>query len=153
MNKSEERRYVGMDLGKRTYEAAFFEGKKVVMSNGRMEERGRRGLYKKLRWSDWVALEGGGLAFIMAKEMEKAVGCRVFALTPGDLAIINKSMKKTDKEDAKKLGRMLRDFPEDSLPEVSVPSDEEIEMRELTREREQAIGERTRQINQLHSLF
>jgi hypothetical protein len=34
-------------------------------------------LYKKLRPTDKVCFEAGNLAFITAKEIEKAVGCRI----------------------------------------------------------------------------
>ena len=73
-------RYVGIDLGKRTYEVAIVGKSGVTKSNGKTHVAGRQGLYKKLRPSDTVALEAGSFAFIMAKEMEAAVGCRVWTL-------------------------------------------------------------------------
>jgi transposase len=44
-------------------------------------------------------------------------------------------------------------MPEDKLPVVAVPSDDEMEMREMVCERKQAVQERTKYINELHSLF
>ena len=105
-----ETRYVGIDLGKRTYEAAFVgKGGKVTMSNGKTYAAGRQALYKRLRAGDKVAIESGNMAFIMAKEMEKAVGCKVYVLNPSHLAVIFGSMKKTDKEDALKLAHIIED--------------------------------------------
>jgi butyrate kinase len=72
---------------------------KVQMSNGKTFVTGRQALYKKLSTGDKVALEAGNLAFIMAKEIEAAVGCRVYVLNPSQLAVIYASMKKTDKSD------------------------------------------------------
>jgi hypothetical protein len=93
-------RYVGIDLGKRTYEAAIVGAKrKVEKSNGKTTIAGRQWLYKKLRAGDKVALEAGNMAFIMAKEIEAAAGCRVYVLNPSHLALIYGSMKKTDKSD------------------------------------------------------
>jgi hypothetical protein len=91
--KGTERRFIGIDLGKRTHQDAFVTGKKVSFSGGMNTSEGRQALYKKLRPSDTVAIEAGNLAFIMAKEMEKAAGCKVVVLNPGNLAIIYRSMK------------------------------------------------------------
>jgi hypothetical protein len=60
-------------------------------------------LYKHLGTGDKVVLEAGNLAFMMAKEIEKGVGCTVRVLNPSRLAIIYATDKKTDKEDALKL--------------------------------------------------
>jgi predicted amino acid dehydrogenase len=47
--KTQAARYVGIDLGKRTYEVAIV-GKKgdVTLSNGKTTATGRQALYKKL---------------------------------------------------------------------------------------------------------
>jgi len=120
-------RFVGIDLGKRTYEVAFVDkNNKVTRSNGRTFVAGRQALYRKLRAGDKVALEAGNLAFTMAKEMEAAVpGIRVYVLNPSQLSIIYASMKKTDKEDSLKLAHILMDYREERLPVVPVPSDKE----------------------------
>jgi transposase len=148
-----EKRFIGIDLGKRTHQDAFVTGKKVVFSSGINTPDGRQALYKKLRPSDTVAIEAGNLAFIMAKEMEKAVGCKVLVLNPGSLAIIYRSMKKTDKEDSLKLAHLVQYMPEENLPEVAIPSDKEMERREMVCERKQSVWERTKYINELHGLF
>ena len=147
-------RHVGIDLGKRTYHMAVAgKGGKVTMSNGTTYTAGRQGLYKKLRPGDKVALESCSLAFIMAKEMEAAVGCKVYVLNPGRLSIIYKSMKKTDKEDALKLAHILEDFAEERLPVVPVPSDKEMKRRKILANSRRAQSNRNRQINLLHALF
>ena len=147
-------RYVGIDLGKKTYHMAVVgKSGKVIMSNGTTYTAGRQGLYKKLRPEDKVGLEACSLAFIMAKEMEAAVGCTVYVLNPGRLAIIYKSMKKTDKEDALKLAHILQDFAEERLPVVPVPSDKEMRRRKLLANSRRAQNNRTRLINLLHALF
>jgi hypothetical protein len=98
MERAEKRRYVGIDLGKRTYTMAVI-GKKgsVVHSNGRTDNAGRARLYGKLQKGDKVAIEAGNLAFIMAYEIIAQVGCEVAILNAGKLALIYGSMKKTDK--------------------------------------------------------
>jgi len=146
-------RYVGIDLGKRTYEAAFVEKGAVKKSNGKTYVEGRQALYKKLRPSDKVALEACAMAFIMAKEMEAAVGCRVYVMNPYRLAVIYASMKKTDKEDALKLAHMLEDFQEERLPLVPVPSDQEMGRRKIVAGYRRGQQSRVREINRLHGLF
>ena len=147
-------RFVGIDLGKRTYQMAVVgKGGKVTMGNGTTYTAGRQGLYKKLRPEDKVALESCSLAFIMAKEMEAAVGCKVYVLNPGRLSIIYKSMKKTDKEDALKLAHILEDFAEERLPVVPVPSDKEMNRRKILANSRRAQNNRNRLINLLHALF
>jgi hypothetical protein len=75
------------------------------MSNGLTNSDGRLKFYRQLRKEDTVALESGAMSFMMAKEMERAVGCKVIVLQPSKLAVIYRSMKKTDKS-ATKLPRM-----------------------------------------------
>jgi len=147
-------RYVGIDLGKRNYQMAVVgKGGKVTNSNGTTYAAGRQSLYKKLRATDKVALEACSLAFIMAKEMEAAVGCKVYVMNSGRLSVIYKSMKKTDKEDALKLAHILEDFSEDRLPVVPVPSDKEMKRRKILANYRRVQQNRTRCINLLHALF
>jgi transposase len=147
-------RYVGIDLGKRAYEVAIVGGKgKVEKSNGKTTLAGRQWLYKKLRAEDKVALEAGNMAFIMAKEIEAAVGCRVYVLNPSHLALIYGSMKKTDKEDALKLAHILEDCNEERLPVVPVPTDKEMKRRKILACYRRAQQSRNREINRLHGLF
>ena len=123
------------------------------MSSGQTAAAGRQALYRKLKATDAVALEAGNLAFMMAKELEAAVGCRVFVLNTHRLAIIYRSMKKTDKEDALKLAHILEDTREERLPVVPVPSDREIERRKLVAAYRREQGSRNRALNRLHALF
>jgi len=148
-------RYVGIDLGKRTYQVAFVgKGGKVTMSNGKTFPSDRQRLYKKLRAGDRVALEAGNMAFIVAKEIEATVpGCKVYVLNAGQLAIIYASMKKTDKEDSLKLAHILQDFREERLPVVAVPDDKTMKNRKLIASHRRATQDRNRDINLLHALF
>ena len=74
-------RYVGIDLGKRTYEVTIVGKSGVTKSNGKTHVAGRQALYKKLRPNDKVGLEAGNLAFIIAKELAAAVGCLALTRT------------------------------------------------------------------------
>ena len=164
----EQGRYVGIDLSKRTWEMAIITRTGKVRINGQgdaeAEEKttrykgtttaeGRVKLYGKLEAGDKVALEAGNLAFIMAKEMGKAVGCSVRVLNASHLPIIYATDKKTDKEDALKLAHLVADRPDSRLPVVAVPSDEEMAKRKLVSSDRREQQNRTAGINRLHGLF
>ena len=164
----EQGRYVGIDLGKRSWEMAIItrtgkfrtneQGDRepeetVSRYHGATTPEGRLALYGKLEAGDKVALEAGNLAFIIAKELEKAVGCRTVVLNPSRLAVIYASDKKTDKEDALKPAQLVCDRPESRLPLVAVPSDEEMAKRKLVSSDRREQKNRTAGINRLHGLF
>jgi transposase len=164
----EKGRYVGIDLGKRTWEMAIItrSGKFKVNEQGDAEPEektarykgvttaeGRIKLYKLLRAGDKVGLEAGNLAFLVAKELELAVGCPVRVLNPHRLAIIYATDKKTDKEDALKLAHLVTDRPDSRLPIVAVPGEVEMRRRKILGSYRREKENRDRGINRLHGLF
>ena len=147
-------RHVGIDVGKRTYALAAIDPQGgVIRSNGKTGEAGRAALCGKLRRTDKVALEAGNMAFIIAKELKERVGCEVVVLNASKLALIYGSMKKTDKEDALKLARIVEQFRDGQLPTVPVPGDQEMERRKLLAGQRRAVKQRTQMVNLLHGLF
>ncbi|GMO38325.1 MAG: IS110 family transposase [Termitinemataceae bacterium] len=149
-----KRRFVGIDLGKRTYTMAII-GKKggVTMSNGRTCIANRQDMFKKLEATDKVTIEAGNLAFEIAKEIIQQVGCEVVVLNPSKLALIYGSMKKTDKEDELKLARIIEMMKDELLPIVPIPSDKEMRRRKLIAADSRAKRDRVRKLNLLHGLF
>lgn len=146
-------RWIGIDLGKRTYEMRYFDQKENVKgSGGKTSPEGRKKLYETLRKDDIIAVEACSLAFIMEKEM-RDIGCQVIILNPGALAIIYASTKKTDKEDALKLARMIKIYNKEHLPVVASPTEEELYRRRLISEYDSLKRDRTQEINRLHALF
>ena len=123
------------------------------MSNGKTMIEGRRNLYKKLTPNDKIAIEAGNLAFTMAKELEKTVGCEIRVLNPSHLPLIYGTMKKTDKEDALKLAHILEDYKDDRLPVVPVPSDDQMKRRKIVSSYRREQRTRNQAINRLHGLF
>jgi len=152
--RTEGSRYVGIDLGKREYTMAIIGKKgKVVMHQGKTSIEGRLSLYRLLKKGDRIALEAGNLAFIMAHEIEKIVGCQVRVLNSAKLPFIWDAPTKTDKEDARKLAVLVGDRRDEKLPLVPLPSKEEMERRETISNYGREMQNRTRAINTLHSLF
>lgn len=148
-------RVVGIDLAKRTYVAKAIEtdtGKESVW-NGSTDARGIGALCKKLRATDRVGLECCSLGFYVAKVLIRQVGCTVLVLNPGQLAIIYRTSRKTDLIDAGKLAWILNRFPDEELPTVKLPTDQEEHRRAMMSEVRSKKQARTALVNRLHSLF
>lgn len=151
--EAKSQRYVGIDLGKRTMEVRIKNGDQFICWNGKTDSVGREKLMRLLLPSDRIGLEAGNLAFQIAKQIMKEVGSEVLVLNPGDLQIIYKSTKKTDKEDALKIVRMIEKFSNDELPIVTIPSEAEEENRALVSQMIFHKEMRTQLINRLHSEY
>lgn len=150
----EQRRCVGIDLGKKTYEIKFIAANgKVSGINGKTCPAGRKALYEKLLPTDRVAIEVCSLAMVMAKEIQNKVGCEVVLLNPSQIALIYRSVKKNDQEDALKLARLVQKFENDELPKVELPTEHEENIRQILTEIRQLKSDRTKDINRLHAIF
>lgn len=150
----ERKRFIGIDLGKRTYEIKIIESDgKVSGTNGLTNPVGRKTLYKKLRCTDRVAIEVCSLAMVMAKEIQNEVGCEVVLLNPSQIALIYRSVKKNDKEDALKLARLVQKFTNEELPKVELPTEHEENLRQILTELRQLKHDRTKEINRIHAVF
>jgi transposase len=148
------KRAVGIDLGKRTMEVRILrDGEKMIAWNGKTDKIGRKKLYSMLAEGDRVGIEACALAFTIAKEIIQRTKAEVVVLNPGRLAMIYKSNKKTDSEDALKIARIIQRNPREELPEVTIPTEWEEKGRALVKEIGFLKQERTRNINRLHSIF
>ena len=150
----EQKRFVGIDLGKRTYEMKIIGiNGKVTGTNGQTNPSGRKLLYRKLLATDRVAIEVCSLGMVMAKEIQKEVGCEVVLLNPSQLVLIYRSLKKNDKEDALKLARLVQKYTNEELPKVELPTEHEENLRQILTEIRQLKSDRTKEINRLHAIF
>lgn len=151
----EAKRFVGIDLSKRTYEAVAItaDGQSINRWNGKLDQRGRNALLGRLSAGDIVALEAGTASFKIAKEIQSKEGVTVVVLNAANLAVIHASLKKTDKEDALKLARLVQKFSPDELPVVPIPTDQEMERRALVAHETRFRQDRVRLINRLHAVF
>ena len=150
----EQKRFVGIDLGKRTYEMKIIGSNgKVSGTNGQTNPSGRKALCKKLLPTDRVAMEVCSLAMVMAKEIQREVGCEVVLLNPSQIVLIYRSLKKNDKEDALKLARLVQKYTNEELPKVELPTEHEENLRQILTEIRQLQNDRTKEINRLHAIF
>ena len=152
--KEEKRRFVGIDLGKREYTMAIIGvNGKMKDFHGKTSAQGRQAMYRLLEKTDKVALEAGNLAFIMAYEIQEKVDCEVRVLNSAKLPFIWDAPTKTDKEDARKLARLIEERRDEKLPIVPLPSKEEIAKRKLLANYGREVKCRTRLLNMLHAMF
>ena len=149
------KRFIGIDLSKRTYEAVAIVAGNQTMTrwNGKLDPKGRQSLLCRLKAGDIVALEAGTASFKIAKEIQEKEGVTVVVLNAANLAIIYASLKKTDKEDALKLARLIQKYSPEELPVVPIPTDEEMERRALVAHETRFRQDRVRLINRLHAVF
>ena len=151
-------RWIGIDLGKRSMVIhTIGAGNKHDSWSCLTDAQGRERLLKKLLAGDVIAMEACPLAFILESMIRKRIGSTVQVLNPLGLAMIYRSTKKTDREDAAKLAWVVHRLPESELPQVTVPSEQEQEqeqeLRYLVSEQVELTQSRTREINRLHALF
>jgi transposase len=151
--KEMARRYVGIDLAKRTMEVCIVEGKQIERHGLTTDEKGRKILALLLRKTDVVGYEVCSYGNRLARTLQNEVGCQVTPLNAGELRIIWKSRKKTDKEDSLKLAKYLRDTPEEEQCTVPLPKEEEEAFRSDISMKEFLKKERNAAINRLHALY
>ncbi|GHV38076.1 hypothetical protein AGMMS49546_07720 [Spirochaetia bacterium] len=148
-------RYVGIDLAKRSMQVCTVteESAAIERRGLKTDEKGRQLLCSFLRKGDVVAMEVCGYANTLARILRKQVGCEVHLLNPGALVMVWKSRKKTDKEDALKIAKYLRDTPAEEWVEVPLLSEEEEGFRADITMKEFLKKERNMAINRLHALY
>ena len=97
---------------------------------------------------DEIALEATGNSAWFRGEVISCVG-RVVVVNPRQFQVIRKSVKKTDRNDARALATFLS---KDMLPETRVKTRAESELASLTQTRDLLVKQRTRLLNKIHAL-
>jgi transposase len=134
-------------------EVCILEGKEIKRHGFRTDEAGQHWLASLLRKSDVVGYEVSSYGNRLARQLRERVGCETRSLNAGELRIIWQSRKKTDKEDALKLAKYLRDTPEEEQCVIPLPSEEEEAFRSDISMKEFLKRERVAAINRLHALY
>lgn len=98
---------------------------------------------------DELAVEATGNSAWFRDEVISCVG-RVVVVNPRQFQIIRKSVKKTDKNDARALALFLS---KDMLPETRLKTKPEGELASLVHTRDLLVKQRTRLLNKIHALY
>ena len=97
---------------------------------------------------DEIAVEATGNSAWFRDQVIACVG-RVVTVNPRQFQVIRKSVKKTDRNDARALAFFLS---KDMLPETRVKTVRESELASLTHTRDLLVKQRTRLLNKIHAL-
>ncbi|MCK5591901.1 MAG: IS110 family transposase [Candidatus Pacebacteria bacterium] len=148
-------RFIGIDQSKKSFEAAIVcdESTGIKRAKYKTTHSDIIKFISTLKETDIVGLETGNNAFRLAKQIIKKAHCKTHVLNAGSLNIIFRSLKKTDQEDALRIARFIQRVPEEELPTVTIPSDEEMAMRSLSTQSILVNGVKTEITNSFHALL
>ena len=141
--------YVGIDLHRNQFTFCArrpggeeFLGKESI---GRLELFAKTVLTKDAE----VAVESTGNTWMFCKVLAKYAG-RLVVVNPNQFKVISHSVKKTDKNDAKRLAEFLE---KNLLPEVRMKDEMQTKVSSLTQTREKLVQLRTVLKNKINNLF
>jgi transposase len=141
-------RHIGIDLHKSSFVACFLEHDDTYrFATYGIDADGLASFRADLLSDDRVAVEVGQSAFFFSDQISSAVA-EVTLVATHNFAVIAKSKKKTDKNDALILARFLK---LDCLPTVALPSPRIRELRRLFSAREALTKMSTQLKNMGHS--
>ena len=103
---------------------------------------------KSLRRTDRVAVEATGNTRWFVGQIKELVA-QVVVVNPNQFEVIRKSVKKTDRHDARALAQFLS---KDMLPEARLKSDLASQINSLAETRDKLVKLRTTFVNKLHAL-
>lgn len=144
------KRYIGIDLHTNSFTCCFLQedGKEKIqtwpLQNGGLEQ-----FIKGLSEDDEIAIEATGNAAHFCKMVEAHVA-RVVVIAPWQFEVIRRSVKKTDKHDARAIALFLS---KDMLPEARIKSDEHVQLSSLITTRDQLVRLRVSLIGKVHGMF
>jgi transposase len=104
---------------------------------------------KTLRRHDELAVEATGNTAWFIEQIKQRV-LRIIVVDPHQFKVIRKSVKKTDKHDAKTLAFFLS---KDMLPEARMRSKENAQLHSLAGTRDKLVKQRTALINKIHNVL
>jgi transposase len=104
---------------------------------------------KTLRKRDRVAVEATGNTAWFIEQIRRRV-LKVIPVDPNQFKVIRKSVKKTDKHDAKMLALFLS---KDMLPEARMKQKENAQLHSLATTRDKLVKQRTALVNKIHNVL
>lgn len=144
------KRYIGIDLHTNSFTCCFLqEDGKEKLQTWPLQNGGLEQFIKGLAGGDEVAIEATGNAAHFCKMVEPYVS-RVVVIAPWQFEVIRRSVKKTDKHDARAIALFLS---KDMLPEARVKSEEHIQLSSLITTRDQLVRLRVSLIGKVHGMF
>jgi transposase len=142
--------YIGVDLHKTNFVVCFLSERETqrVMTFS-LDASGLAAFRRHLRPVDEVAVEVGQNSYYFQEQIQEQVK-RVVLVDPHRFAVISRSKKKTDRQDATMLARFLK---LGWLPTVPTPSPQIRELRTLFQARDKLVGMSTQLKNMGHGVL
>jgi transposase len=143
-------RYIGVDLHTNSFTTCILQdGKQEIMQTWPLQEGGLSRFLAMLQPCDEVAVEATGNSAWFCRQAAPQVK-RVAVIAPWQFEVIRKSVKKTDRHDARAIAFFLS---KDMLPEARQKSEEQVQLSSLIATREQLMGLRVSLLGKAHGLF
>lgn len=144
------KRYIGVDLHTNSFTCCFLqEGGRGKISTWPLQGGGLEQFIKGLAEEDEVAIEATGNAAHFCKMVEPHVA-RVVVIAPWQFEVIRRSVKKTDKHDARAIALFLS---KDMLPEARMKTQENAQLSSLISTRSQLVKLRVSLLGKVHGMF
>lgn len=140
--------YLGVDLHTNSFTVCrqTNHGKRTIMTFALVQIEK---FVKTLRKRDKVAVEATGNTSWFVEQISNRVK-KVVVVDPNKFKVILKSVKKTDKNDAKTLAYFLS---KDMLPEARMKTKENAQLHSLATTRDKLVRQRTALINKIHNVL
>jgi transposase len=143
-------KHIGIDLHTNSFTACYLEeGKPEKIETFRLQGSGLQKFINTLEAEDKVAFEATGNSCFFRNQVSSYVS-RVVVIAPGQFDVIRRSVKKTDKHDARAIAFFLS---KDMLPESRIKKAEHIQLTSLIQTREQLVRLRVSLINKVHGIL
>jgi transposase len=140
--------YLGVDLHTNSFTVCYqnSQGKQRIMT---FDIRRIDSFRKTLRTTDKIAVEATGNTAWFVEQVEDRVK-KVVVVDPHQFEVIRRSVKKTDKHDAKTLAYFLS---KDMLPEARMKSKENAQLYSLAGTRDKLVKQRTALVNKIYNVL
>lgn len=142
-------KHIGIDLHTNSFTACYLEKGQERIATFRLQKDGLQRFVQTLEQEDEIALEATGNSCFFRDQVMPYVS-RVVIIAPWQFEVIRKSVKKTDKHDARAIALFLS---KDMLPEARLRKTEHTQLSSLIQTRDQLVRLRVSLINKVHGLF
>ena len=145
------KRYLGVDLHKKQFTVCWLseDGIKEKIEEYKVSKKGYEAFKKKLGQEDEVGVEATGNSGYFVEQIKGKVK-RIAVINPKQFKVISESVKKTDENDARVIGKYLR---HGLLPEVRQVSRENRELKSLINTRDKLVKLRSGLKNKIHNIL
>jgi transposase len=143
-------RYIGVDLHTNSFTVCILQaGKEESIKTWPLQEGGLPQFLGTLEAEDEVAVEAVANSAFFCKTVSPHVK-RVVVIAPGQFEVIRRSVKKTDRHDARSIAFFLS---KDMLPQARCKSEERVQLASLIATRDQLVKLRVSLLSKANALF